>query len=170
MAALADSTVIERNPLTLERLKAVVHYEPATGVFTRLIGSKQARAGEHPGSADNGYLKIGIDGRKYRAHRLAWFYLHGEWPPIFIDHIDRDRNNNKASNLRCVTKAENCRNRSAVSGKFVGTAFQKQTGKWTAQIRSNGKNYHLGYFRCETAAHLAYLKAKPKFHTIGSTD
>jgi len=156
--------------LTAARLRELLSYDPLTGRFTRRIDAKHSHAGSEPGTVHkHGYRVIGVDGRKYPAHRLAWLYVHGHFPADEVDHIDRNRLNNAIGNLRHVTRQENCRNRSPVAGsasRYVGVAFRKDSGRWTAQIRVNGKNHHLGYFDREDDARDAYLAAKPRFHPI----
>ena len=68
--------------VTAKRLKELLHYDPETGLFTRLITtSSRARAGMVAGSLHGeGYLSIRIDGRLYLVHRLAVFYMTGRWP------------------------------------------------------------------------------------------
>lgn len=155
--------------LTATRLREVVSYDKTTGKFTRLASSKQAKAGAEPGSVhSHGYRIIGIDGKKYRANHLAWLYMTGEWPKTdVVDHKDRDRSNDAWDNLREVSQKGNCQNRSRIPGsssQFVGVAYRQKEEKWTAQIRADGKNYHLGYFDREENAAQAYLFAKPKYH------
>ncbi|HHK4055192.1 TPA: hypothetical protein ACQSSJ_005219, partial [Pseudomonas aeruginosa] len=68
--------------LTQERLKELLRYDTETGEFTWLArkGSR-ALVGSKAGSNDGqGYIRIAIDGRRYRAHRLAWLYCYGKWP------------------------------------------------------------------------------------------
>lgn len=68
--------------LTIARLKEILEYHPETGVFTQKIQRKGGlKPGEDAGClTDHGYVKISVDYRRYRAHRLAWFWMTGEWP------------------------------------------------------------------------------------------
>jgi HNH endonuclease len=91
----------KQTKLTAERLRERLHYDAETGVFTRRVGSSNARAGDVAGSVHStGYVRISIDGGKYTAHCLAWFYVHGVWPSDQIDHINRNRSDNRIANLR----------------------------------------------------------------------
>lgn len=81
----------KRDELTAGRLRELLHYNPETGTFTWIARSAHgshirigAIAGSSPNS--NGYLQIRADGRTYKAHRLAWLYVNGEWPRADIDH------------------------------------------------------------------------------------
>lgn len=83
--------------LIIERLKELLSYNPETGLFTRLCWTGgNARKGTIAGTRDaHGYIRLLIDGRKYYAHRLAWFYMTGEWPENDTEHKDLDGFNNK---------------------------------------------------------------------------
>ncbi|EMK2710698.1 HNH endonuclease, partial [Pseudomonas aeruginosa] len=100
--------------LTQERLKELLSYDAATGEFT-WMARKGSRAlpGAAAGSNDGqGYVRIAIDGCRYRAHRLAWLYCYGKWPAAQVDHLNHRRDDNRLSNLREVSHSENQRNAS----------------------------------------------------------
>jgi hypothetical protein len=133
----------------------VLDYDPETGVFTR---KKNGNSRFSTNSV--GYTQIGIDGHNYRGHRLAWLYVYGEWPRDQIDHINGARTDNRITNLRESSQAENCgnvaRHRDNKSG-FKGVfPFRK---KWAAQICRDGVKKHLGTFETPEAAHAAYSDA-----------
>jgi hypothetical protein len=155
--------------LTQERLKDVLNYDPETGVF---VWIKQASSNALIGSVagtphSEGYCHIQIDGAKILAHRLAWLYMTGAFPPNDIDHIDRNPANNRFANLRAVTKSENQhnrkKNRTNTSG-FKGVYYQKSRGKWKANIGLNGVIKHLGTFFTPEEASAAYLAAQRIYH------
>lgn len=93
----------------------------------------------------NGYRMISIGKDRIYAHRLAWFYVHKEWPDGEIDHVNQCRVDNRISNLRVVTTRGNARNRrrreSNLSG-INGVSWSKSSKKWWAFIST----IHLGYF------------------------
>ena len=150
--------------ITPERLRELVSYDPETGIFTNLVARPNMKVGQEAGwMVGKGYRSLCLDGTSYRANRLAWFWLTGEWPTVLVDHIDRDRANNRASNLRLATPAENARNcklskRNASGHK--GVYWYKQLEKWTAQIRVNRKLLSLGYFAQKADAIAARLEAE----------
>jgi hypothetical protein len=149
--------------LTQDYLKTILDYNQETGVFSwKVRKANRYPVGTIAGSIESkGYIQIGINGKYYMAHRLAWFYVHGEWPIDQIDHINRIKTDNKLSNIRCVSQSENMQNKIS-----RGTYFRKDNKKWQAHIKiPGGKFIRLGHFDSEEKAHQAYVDAKKKFHT-----
>lgn len=154
--------------LTPERLRAVVDYDRETGQFTWMERTSiRIVVGKIAGTLrPNGYVMVGIDGTQYRAHRLAWFYVHGEWPAGDIDHMNGSRADNRLANLRIVTNAVNGQNRQTAQRDnklgFLGVFKCKK--RYQAQVKLNGKITHVGTFDTPEQAHAAYLVAKRKLH------
>ena len=155
--------------VTAERLRELLSYDPFTGVFAWRNAKGTARAGDKAGSVNgDGYVYIRIDGRMYGAHRLAWLYVHGEFPANQLDHLDRDRANNALCNLQSVTCLENNQNRGLQRNNksgYRGVSWDSRDGRWRAQIRANGKKQSLGYFGSAEEAHIAYTTAATKLHS-----
>lgn len=155
--------------VTLDRLKALLQYEPETGVWTWLV----ARSNRHPAGAiagttqSNGYIYIGIEGKLYLSHRLAWFYMTGKWPANAIDHINRNRADNRRLNLREATMAQNLANtlkhKDNVSG-YKGVCWHTAAKKWHAQICVNMQHINLGLYTSKEEAYAAYVAAANNFH------
>jgi hypothetical protein len=142
---------ISESELTQKRLKELLRYDSDTGIFRwKMSPHRRCRAGAISGTLNSrGYICIMIDGRKYRAHRLAWLYIHGNMPPNEIDHINHIQDDNRLCNLRLATRTENSRNVSLYknnSSGFVGVYWDKSRNKWQARVQVNGKSQHLGYF------------------------
>lgn len=152
--------------LAHERLLETFSYCQNSGFFTRKVRRGRMAAGEVSGSIQRtgheGYdrLVVGVDGRNYKAHQLAWFYVHGVWPPADIDHKDTNPLNNRIDNLRLATDSQNLGNMKKpstnTSGK-KGVFWHKGARKWQAGIKVDGNKIYLGLFDDLEAAHAAYL-------------
>jgi hypothetical protein len=148
-----------RVPLTAERLRELLAYDPETGEFRwRVNRTHGVKAGDPAGSVNReGYIRVSIYGVKYLAHRLAWLMVRGEWPPegFEIDHENRKRSDNRGVNLRLATCSQNQANvgisRRNRSG-FRGVSFCKAAGRWEAHFRDSGSKRHLGLFDTPEAA------------------
>lgn len=154
--------------ITHNELKTVLSYNADTGCFRWLVRKNGQRAVVGHVNAE-GYLDICIKQRTYRAHRLAWFYAYGEWPPhgMYIDHVNGDRADNRLSNLRLATHAQNLQNckvkRNSSSG-LKGVYWHKRRKKWRSRIRVNGHVLVLGFFSTKEEAHKAYCDAARLHH------
>ena len=155
--------------LTQEYLKEILSYDTETGLFTwKQRTAYRLKVGDIAGCLDDlGYVKITIKYTRYGAHRLAWLYCYGEFPPLEIDHINRNRSDNRIDNLRLADRCLNTQNtnmRSNNSSGYRGVSYYKANGKWKAQIRSNKKWHNLGYHDTPELASGAYEEAKRKLH------
>jgi|DEB0MinimDraft_10_1074344.scaffolds.fasta_scaffold06694_3 hypothetical protein len=164
--------------LTHERLLEVLDYNPKTGVFRwKMRASPRASAGGIAGCINaKGYRIIRIDKCNYREHRLAWFYMNGEWPPKWIDHVNRNRADNRISNLRLANAKDNAGNAGLFSTNtsgFRGVTQRKTVNKrpYQASIRIHGRLQYLGMFATAEEASAAYEAAASKhfgeFHRGG---
>ncbi|EBQ0838277.1 HNH endonuclease [Salmonella enterica] len=132
-------------------LSKVLEYEPSTGVFRWAKSKGTALAGDVAGSVNrHGYREITIDRKKLQAHRLAWLFVTGMCPNGVIDHINRVRDDNRFSNLRDISVAENNLNKSVRSDNksgISGVNWDITREKWRATGQINRKQKHLGYFK-----------------------
>lgn len=152
--------------LTVERLRHVLDYNGETGTFT---WKNPASRGRKPGQVaggkphPNGYLYIRVDSENYRAHRLAWFYVHGEWPKQEIDHINQDKLDNRIANLRDVSHQENRQNlRKPNRTNRVGALGVNRRTKncYRARLVVDGELKTIGHYSTAEAAADAYNDAK----------
>tara|TARA_R110002051_G_C8555261_1_gene473340 strand:- start:244 stop:696 length:453 start_codon:yes stop_codon:yes gene_type:complete len=145
----------------MQSLEESLNYCPDTGVFTWKLTSRNGGRvikGRVAGSVgQNGYRTIVFMGVRFLAHRLAWFMYYRTAPRNHIDHIDRNRLNNKIENLRDVSRSVNMLNTDA-----KGYEVDSNTNKVYARLMVEGKRRHIGTFNCTTAAHVAYLIEKQK--------
>ena len=160
--------------ITQENLKSILHYSPETGLFTRLVNRQCVRAGDIAGyQTEYGYIRIGIDGKNHRAHRLAWLYMTGSWPSEQIDHINGIRSDNRWENLREATHGQNKMNSLSPLNKCGLKGVTRNGNNWMAQIRVQKQRIYLGTFASKEDAHAAYCAAADKhfgdFANHGST-
>lgn len=112
----------------------------------------------------DGYIEAKANYKSYLVHRLA-FMTQGVDPSGYqVDHIDGDRANNKWSNLRLVTSAENNKNRAMTKANTSGVVgVQNQEGRWLAIIKHNREVIYLGSFDKKEEAALARKKAEKMY-------
>jgi hypothetical protein len=159
--------------LTHKRLREVLHYDPSTGHFTWLVtNSNRAVAGSRAGTLKTAarnlvYRQIRIDRRGYRANRLAWFYVHGEWPSALVDHINTDGLDDRIENLREATHGQNQHNSrkpgNNTSG-FKGVWLDKRRDRWVAEVWFKDQKHFVGQFATPEQAAAARDAVARKLH------
>lgn len=154
--------------LTVGGLREVFEYIPETGHFLWKVAGKRRRAGEVAGSkTSNGYIRLHVNGQYIKAHRAAWLYVNGHLPQDQIDHINRDRTDNRIENLRLATSQENNRNRCPQGQGVTGfRGVTKSRSRFKAEIRLNYKTIHIGCF--DTAEEAAVARAAAEKHLWGA--
>lgn len=133
--------------------KGILDYNPDTGIFTWKSVKKNRMVfnWQEAGSLTfDGYRVIVINGKKHRAHRIAYELVNGPIPDgLWVDHINHIRDDNRICNLRLVTKSGNMRNatlRQDNSSGVTGVSWHSGSRKWRARINHNGKSVFLGFF------------------------
>ena len=150
---------IPKNMITQEELKNILHYDSESGIFTWLktINSRAVK-GTNPSSIRSGYLSLQYNKQKYYQHRLAFLYMTGRIPKE-VDHINRDKLDNRWNNLRASNRSSNLGNINKYSNNKVGyKGVRVQNSKYRAEISKEGIKYHLGYFSDIVDAAKAYDK------------
>lgn len=137
--------------ITQKRLKELLHYDSDTGIFTWLIPPRRrTKIGDIAGSlSPSGYVNLMIDYKQYKAHRLAWLYVHGKFPKKQLDHKDRIRHHNWIDNLRETTYSKNQFNRGKTkrnTSGYKGVFFLNNCSKFQARAVIRGKIHSLGLF------------------------
>lgn len=136
--------------ITQEELQSQLDYNKDTGIFTwKVRNSNRVKIGDIAGNKHNrGYIELKVFGERHLAHRLAWLYCYGNIPTM-IDHIDGDRSNNRISNLREVSHAENMYNSKVRSDNKSGircVSWNKRNNKWEVRVKVDGKLKNYGYY------------------------
>lgn len=154
----------------MENIKDFLSYDPDTGVFVWIKSkSSKAKAGSIAGSMDRDkYILISFNSKRYPAHRLAWYFVYNTWPTNMIDHINGNPSDNRISNLRDVSCAENLQNMRKPTKRnktgYLGVSLFKRINKFQARICVNYKEIHLGYYDSADEAYKVYLDAKRRLH------
>ena len=154
--------------ITQLQLKEILHYNPETGIFIWKVNkSRRAKTGMRAGSKHTtGDVRIFINGKSYKAHRVAWLYVYGNFPGNKIDHQNGIKDDNKISKLKDVSHTENMKNhpvhKNSKSG-FIGVSWHKKTGKWQADISVNKKTIYLGIFSNISDAVKVRIDAEAKY-------
>ena len=154
-------------------LREFVEYLPDTGEFKYLYKSSNQAIGhitrgtEHGG----GYLVVSVKGKRYKAHRLAFYLVHGRWPEQ-IDHINGIKDDNRLSNLREVDNQLNQWNtdkRNPKSG-YKNVYWRAQRNKWQVKISTENGLLYVGSFSCKEEANLAAIEARIRYQKEHSVD
>ena len=164
--------------VTPELIRELLNYDPKTGLFTwkkrggswfkdrggrytaewcqKSFNNKHGGKPAFTAETSKGYLTGGIMRRNFFAHRVAWAHFHGSWPKFTIDHINRDKGDNRIENLRDVSRVVNNHNVERRKGEYVGVAWWEPSRKWLARISKDGEFYYLGYY--DTAIEAARVR------------
>ena len=145
----------ERDPSLFAPTKRMTAEQRARGWNTRQAGKVALNS-----SDGKGYVGGSVLGRKVKAYRVAFAIHHGRWPVADVDHINRNRSDNRACNLREASRSQNAYNQAARGGSssYKGVVWHRRGRKWMAQI---GEKY-LGLYSCEIEAAKAYDNAASK--------
>ena len=150
---MAKPSKEKESRLTADEARRVLSYDSATGVLRwkvsfssrNPIGSEAGCVGGNPIQ----YRTVSVMSNLYSAHRVIVLIMTGSWPPDYVDHINGDSTDNRWCNIRCVSHADNMRNkkmRSDNTSGHVGVTWSKHVAKWRASIFHKGKTYFLGHF------------------------
>ncbi|QOZ76712.1 hypothetical protein XH83_15385 [Bradyrhizobium sp. CCBAU 53351] len=140
--------------LAADRLRQLIVYDPATGLIKRPTGetlpntwAARVRLGEH-----------GV----YRANRLVWLYMTGEWPPRSVSYRDNDPANLRWANLRLASPKQTAYGRKARNKLGIKGVRETPNGNYRASIYVNDRTLNLGTFTTKEAAAEAYATAARK--------
>ena len=154
---------------SFDRVNQLFNFNFEKGIVTwKIKASRSTRIGSIAGCiTPRGYICVGIGKQLLRMHRVIWFAYTGLWPPELIDHINGVPGDNRVSNLRLATYAQN--NRNARLRKDNKTGFKgvniRSCGKYQASCTdSRGVLKHLGLFATAAEAHSAYIECSRREH------
>lgn len=146
-----------------------LRYFPETGIWMRRASRRRPKGvrADSPRITRNGqqvYMEVNFGGKRYKSHRLAWFYMTGAWPVGLLDHKNCDSTDNKWTNLRPATPSQNKQNTKVRRDNLAGIKCvrQERSGRWGARIYHNGRSHWLGMFDTAEEARQAYERAALK--------
>ena len=163
-------------------LQECFNYDPHTGIlvwgdrpahhFKTLTAFKTYNTkskGKAAGSINRAGRRIVsvVKGEQFIATRVIWKMVTGEDPPDFIDHENQIKDDDRWSNLRAATKAQNEYNTGVRKNSRTGyknVCFSSRENLFRAYITKDRKQYHIGYYSSPEAAHNAVVVATPKYH------
>ena len=160
---------MSKSILTQSRLRELFDYNSETGVFTRIaLSGRRAKLTDRVGTPDGlGYLRVSVDNVKERLHRLAFLYMTRVLPEHKVDHLNRNRSDNRWANLRVVSDLHNTHNRGVSTNNWTGTtgvSWNPIASNWRVRIRAAGRNIHVGNFAQMSEAVRACIAAKQLYH------
>lgn len=138
--------------INYDEVKDFFEYNKDTGIVTwKKKPNQSIKVGKEVGRIGNdGYRTVGFNGKQYKVHRIVYCLVNKIIEStLYIDHIDRNKLNNKWNNLRIVDHETNCKNRNVridnTSG-ITGVDIHKKTGKYQVRININKKRKYLGLY------------------------
>ena len=154
--------------MNIDRLNELLTYDPYTGELRWKVDRAQKKAGDIAGTKrPDGRRSVQIDGKLLLGYRIAWAMHYNEQPPKYIDHINTNPGDDRIINLRAATQSENMRNRRVKSGTSSGTkgvSYDKERGKWKAQIKLPNGAYKQERYDTKEQAERAYRRAVEEHH------
>jgi hypothetical protein len=116
-----------------------ITYEPGTGLFYFIKPGQGRRLARPVGTKhSDGYVSIRLAGKHYLAHRVAWLMYYGAWPEGIIDHINRDKSDNRINNLRDVDGTINVLNQATRDDRNLPRGIDKKNGKYRVRLQVRG--------------------------------
>ena len=148
------------NSIDIKEVRRLYTYEPETGKLICNTDRRKMPKGSDPcRNHARGYLMVKVGDKYILAHRVIWAIHYGEQPPTEIDHKNRNKRDNRISNLRGATRSENVRN-------SMGKGYSvMRNGRYQAAVKLNGKRIAIGTYDTPEEAHAAYINKKKELHS-----
>jgi hypothetical protein len=136
---------------TANRVRDLFDYNPQTGALIRKrTVSNNAKSGDIVGWRNSdGYLNVRVDNVSYKVHQIVWLHVTGTWPSGVIDHINRDKKDNRFCNLRDTTVQTNNINKGPRKDSKTGipnVTWRDRDKRFYVACRRNGKQNYGGSF------------------------
>lgn len=156
-----------RRDISAVALRQVLDYDQATGIFRwKVRPARNVFAGDIAGTiGSRGYRIIRVLGVRFSAHRLAWLHVHGKLPEGILDHINRDKDDNRISNLRQAGHELNAWNRPPAANSIAtGVCLGKGGNPFRVRVSCNGQRRTVGFYATAEEAAAAYANAKANLY------
>lgn len=150
----------------MNNIKEYLAYDPLTGDFTWIKSTyRRGKPGQKAGCLSAyGYWRIPFMGKYYFAHRLAWFYVYGEFPDFQIDHKNRIRTDNRIDNLRPAANGQNNFNAAGKGSRTGVKGVVKNGNRFYGRVHFRYKSYNAGSFKTLEEARDAVSALRAKLH------
>lgn len=160
--------VLETPEINKRYVDNLIAYDSTSGkAFWKLDKGKARKGDEIKNIGSSGYIKLKIDNKSYQLHRIVWLIVYGEMPVETIDHINRNKLDNRIENLRLATKRQQMQNRCITKNNTSGVCgvhWVQRDKKWRAVIGDNKKKIYLGCYVSKLEAAKAVADAKKQYH------
>lgn len=157
-----------KNEITASEVRKVFSYDPDTGDFRNRVDRRKAKKGEIAGVLHpDGYRRICYRKRNYGVHRLIWLYVYGQMPSQHIDHINGQTADNRITNLRLASAAENHWNMGKAkinTSGFKNVFWSKKDKKWFVSVTKERKRHYITGFQTAAEANEAAITLREKLH------
>ncbi len=152
-------------PLSQNRVRHLLDYDPVTGtlIWKNPTSARVAEGGQAGVLASNGRRYVNIDNKRYLAHRLIWFYTHGQWPSVNLSAKNNDYDDLRLENYVELTAGETARRggvRSTGKSGIRGVSWDKEKKKWMAHITKDYRSITVGRFHTKEEAQAARERAE----------
>lgn len=143
-------TKVTNQRLTIKEVKELFDYKDGN-LYWKKANSNRRKIGKKIGNQHpkNKYIQFVYKGKLYMVHRLIWLWHGNELiDGLEIDHINRNRSDNRIENLRQVSKSINNANKKSVYVNYCKNAWKA----YTSRALTNGKQIHLGSYKTKEEA------------------
>ncbi len=144
------SLTLENSMITQELVRHVFDYSDGHLFWRNPSKYKPEIIGDKAESVDGkGYIRVGLNGRRYAAHRIIFLY-HKGYLPTHIDHMNGNKKDNRIDNLRASdneTNSYNAKLSKANTSGVKGVSWDKNTSSWCVQIHYKGKRAVYKFFK-----------------------
>lgn len=163
--------------IIVEKAQQLLTYDADTGYlyWKHDMCNRRIKAGTRAGSrTTTGYMEIRFGRKPVMQHRVAWFLYHGFLPECQLDHINRDKADNRISNLRMAPENAHHNNQNRNIGKnntsgAIGVMWNPVTYNWLVRIKVKGHSIYVGSFKCFDDAVAARKAAELRYFTFANS-